>query len=80
MSWVNTTLQHVTSKIGDGLHGTPKYTETGDYFFVNGNNLIQGKVQIKSDTKRIDYEEYIKIKKDLHQNTLFVMSFKKKSF
>ncbi len=72
MSWEIKKLEDITTKIGDGLHGTPKYNENGDYFFINGNNFIQGKVQIKQDTKRIDYDEYLKIKKQLNQQTLFV--------
>ena len=57
------TLEDVTSRIGDGLHGTPNYDENGDYYFINGNNLSNGKIVIKSDTKRISREEYNKIKK-----------------
>ena len=72
MSWQIQKLEDVTTKIGDGLHGTPKYNENGDYFFINGNNFIQGKVQIKQDTKRIDYDEFLKIRKQLNQQTLFV--------
>lgn len=72
MSWEICKLEDVTTKIGDGLHGTPKYNDNGEYFFINGNNLIQGKIQIKQDTKRIDIEEYQKIKKELNQNTIFV--------
>ncbi len=72
MSWEIQKLEDVTTKIGDGLHGTPKYNENGDYFFINGNNFIQGRVQIKQDTKRIDYDEYLKIKKQLNQQTIFV--------
>lgn len=72
MSWEVRKLEDVTTKIGDGLHGTPKYNDNGDYYFINGNNFIQGKVQIKQETKRIDYDEYLKIKKELNQQTLFV--------
>jgi len=41
MSWELANLQEVTSKIGDGLHGTPKYDKNGEYYFINGNNLRQ---------------------------------------
>ena len=34
MSWELTNLQEVTSKIGDGLHGTPKYDENREYYFI----------------------------------------------
>lgn len=72
MSWKEVTLEQVTTKIGDGLHGTPKYDESGEFFFVNGNNLSQGKVVLKSDTKRISKSEYERIKKDLNDRTVFV--------
>ena len=66
------TLEDVTSRIGDGLHGTPNYDENGDYYFINGNNLSNGKIVIKSDTKRISREEYNKIKKDLSSRTILL--------
>jgi len=36
MEWKEVTLGEVSSKIGDGLHGTPKYDDEGSYFFING--------------------------------------------
>lgn len=72
MSWIKTSLFDVTERIGDGLHGTPKYNDKGDYFFINGNNFVNGKILIKEDTKKIDENEYLKIKKDLNERTVFV--------
>ena len=37
--WEEKMLIEITSHLGDGLHGTPKYTENGEYYFINGNNL-----------------------------------------
>lgn len=65
-------LINVTTTLGDGLHGTPKYSENGEYYFINGNNLSDGKILIKPDTKRVDKEEFEKYKKDLNQTTVFV--------
>ena len=65
-------LKDITDKIGDGIHGTPEYDETGDYYFVNGNNLIDGDIVFKNDTKRINKEQYLKNKRDLNRNTLLV--------
>lgn len=31
---------------GDGIHGTPKYDINGDYYFINGSNLGNGKIVI----------------------------------
>jgi type I restriction enzyme S subunit len=72
MSWELTNLQEVTSKIGDGLHGTPMYDENGEYYFINGNNLRQGRIEFKDDTKKINFQEYQKIKKELNNQTVFV--------
>ena len=46
--------------IGDGIHGTPQYDENGDYYFINGNNLSNGHIIIKSDTKRVSREVFSK--------------------
>lgn len=70
--WKEKTLEEITSILGDGLHGTPKYSENGEYYFINGNNLNDGKILIKDDTKKVDEEEYQKHKKDLNENTVFV--------
>lgn len=70
--WVETTLGEVCKKIGDGLHGTPKYSENGEYFFINGNNIVDGKIEIKKDTKRVDQEEFSKYKKDLSENAILL--------
>lgn len=36
-------LDDLCEKIGDGLHGTPIYSQTGNYYFINGNNLEMAK-------------------------------------
>ena len=71
-NWETTTLIDCTTKIGDGLHGTPAYSEHGEYYFVNGNNLIDGSIVIKEGTKRVEATEYQKHKKDLGENTLLL--------
>ena len=65
-------LEDITDKIGDGIHGTPEYDDNGDYYFVNGNNLVDGDIVLKKDTKRINEEQYLKNKRDLNKNTLLV--------
>lgn len=60
------------SQIGDGIHGTPIYTEQGEYYFINGNNLVDGKIVISSDTLMISKDEYNKIKKPLEENTILL--------
>lgn len=70
--WKQVTLEECTSLLGDGLHGTPKYTESGEYAFVNGNNLVNGKIVIKPETKRIDRTQYEKYRKELNNRTIMV--------
>lgn len=57
---------------GDGLHGTPTYSDDGTYFFINGNNLENNGIQITSDTLRISEDEYQKIKRPLTNNTILL--------
>lgn len=57
---------------GDGIHGTPSYNEKGTYYFINGNNLINGKIQITDSTLMISQDEYEKIKRPLSRNTLLL--------
>lgn len=47
-------LKDISREIGDGLHGTPEYSEvdTGCYF-INGNNLENGTIVIKENTKMV---------------------------
>ena len=70
--WIVTNLEECTDVLGDGLHGTPKYTENGEYAFVNGNNLVDGEILIKKETKRVDYSQYEKYKKPLTDRTILV--------
>ena len=68
--WVK--LQKLVTILGDGLHGTPTYDTRGEYFFVNGNNISDGKIDIKPETKRVLKSEYIKHKKPLNSQTVLV--------
>lgn len=72
MEYKKVKLKDVVTVLGDGIHGTPKYSENGEYYFINGNNLSNGKILIKPDTKKVDNEEYKKYKKDLNNRTLMV--------
>ena len=52
--WEVKKLKDISREIGDGLHGTPEYSEvdTGCYF-INGNNLENGTIVIKENTKMV---------------------------
>lgn len=70
--WEKVKTNNFTTKLGDGLHGTPKYSDVGEYFFVNGNNIKNKKIEISEKTRRVDEHEFEKYKKDLNENTIFV--------
>lgn len=70
--WKNVKLQEIVSKLGDGLHGTPEYDINGEYYFINGNNLIDGKIVIKENTQRVTEKEYLKYKKELNDRTILL--------
>lgn len=70
--WKEYKLLDVVSKLGDGLHGTPKYDANGEYYFINGNNLIDGKIVIKENTQRVSFDEYLKYKKELNDRTILL--------
>ena len=59
-------------QIGDGIHGTPDYIKNGEYYFINGNNLVDGQIVISSDTLMISEEEYDRIKRPLNENTILL--------
>ncbi len=71
-SWKWVRLGDITSILGDGIHGTPCFDDNGQYYFINGNNLVKGKIVIKSDTKKVSFEEFIKYKKHLDYNTILI--------
>lgn len=58
--WGIPKLLHVTKAIGDGLHSTPKYDIATGYYFINGNNLVDGKISIGSTAKEVSRDEYNK--------------------
>jgi type I restriction enzyme S subunit len=58
--------------LGDGLHGTPTYSEDGEYYFINGNNLHHGVITTSATTKKVSFEEFKKHKKELNKSTMLV--------
>ena len=72
-SWEEKSLKECSTHIGDGLHGTPMFTEGTTFFFVNGNNFAGRFIEIKADTKTVGEEEYTKYRIDLSKDdTVFV--------
>lgn len=71
-NWKWCRLIDCVSILGDGIHGTPIYSADGEYCFINGNNLSDGIIEIKPDTKRVSFNEYEKYKKELNVHTVLV--------
>ena len=71
-SWKWVRLKDIITVLGDGIHGTPQFDDTGKYFFINGNNLAKGEIAIKSDTKKVSRKEFEKYKKPLDKNTILI--------
>ena len=71
-TWKWVKLIDLVSILGDGIHGTPKYSASGDYYFINGNNLNDGKIELKDTTKRVDKQEWEKYKKNLDLHTILI--------
>ena len=70
--WVWCRLGEISSELGDGIHGTPEYKQNGSCYFINGNNLSNGKITIKEETKTVGEEQYRRYKKNLSSKTMFV--------
>ncbi|WP_196595498.1 restriction endonuclease subunit S [Pectinatus frisingensis] len=71
-AWEQRKLEDGTSKIGDGLHGTPIYSENGTVFFVNGNNFVNGKIVFNDETKHVTELEQSIDDKSLDANTILM--------
>ncbi|TGH04581.1 restriction endonuclease subunit S [Escherichia coli] len=70
--WIEVSLGEISEKIGDGIHGTPTYNNSGNYYFINGSNLIDNSIKITETTKCVDHDEYLKHRKKLSNNTVLV--------
>ena len=72
-SWIVTKLKYMTDAIGDGIHSTPVYDETGKIYFVNGNNIGKDYIEFKENTNTINDLEYSHYKKPLMtENTILI--------
>ena len=71
-TWNWARLSNITSIVGDGIHGTPEYDAIGTVYFINGNNLSNGSIEIKADTKKVSEREAEKHKRLLCSTTVLV--------
>ena len=70
--WNTSSLNDVCDGIGDGLHGTPEYDIDGEYPFINGNNLMDGSIEITPATKMVDEKTYKKHYIEMTDNAILL--------
>ena len=70
--WTWVRLKEIVFLLGDGIHGTPNYTSGTEYYFINGNNLDDGEIVIRPNTKTVSLYELEKHRKNLTRNTVLV--------
>ncbi|TRU47896.1 MAG: restriction endonuclease subunit S [Microcystis aeruginosa Ma_QC_Ch_20071001_S25] len=70
VEWEVKSLDELTTKIGDGIHTTPAYSENTGFFFINGNNLGDGSIHITSDTLCVNQGEFRKYYIELDDRTI----------
>lgn len=70
--WEQRKFSEGVSEIGDGLHGTPIYCEDGNVYFINGNNLVDGKIVISAETKKVNESQQSTADKSLDDITILM--------
>lgn len=71
--WNRCKLKNISIDIGDGLHGTPKFDDSGEVYFINGNNFSSEYVEPKFDTKKLCLEESLNYPKpELTEQTIMI--------
>ena len=70
--WDVRRLDQLTSEIGDGIHSTPEYVKSSDFYFINGNNLVDGAIQIGDTTMCVSEAEWRRLRKDLRGQSLLI--------
>ena len=71
-NWNYEKLSKLCFRIGDGLHGTPSYVEGSGIYFINGNNLKNGRIEITNNTKCVSEEELKNNFIELNKNSLLL--------
>ena len=71
-TWEQRKFSEGVSEIGDGLHGTPIYCEDGNVYFINGNNLVDGKIVISAETKKVNESQQSTADKSLDDTTILM--------
>jgi type I restriction enzyme S subunit len=70
--WGVISVEAITTKVGDGLHGTPVYSQGGSFFFINGNNLDAGRIVVTTGTQMVGSSEFVKHRKPLSDRSILM--------
>ncbi|MCC8076533.1 MAG: restriction endonuclease subunit S [Clostridiales bacterium] len=70
--WQVQKMTYISEKIGDGLHGTPQFSDEGVASFINGNNLGNAHITIKDSTSKVSEEEAAKYLVPLNRQSLLI--------
>ncbi len=70
--WEVKTLKSITSKVGDGLHATPNYEDFTNKYFINGNNLIKGKILTTEMTRTVNDREFDNLKINIKSGSILL--------
>lgn len=70
--WDAEILNNLCNGIGDGLHGTPEYDDAGKYAFINGNNLMNGAIEVTPSTKMVNAETFGKYYIEISENAILL--------
>ena len=68
--WDVKPLMDFATIISNGIHATPKYVRDSNFFFVNGNNLVNDEIAVTAATMCVSEAEYKSLKKPLTDQTL----------
>ena len=68
--WNVRRLCSLANEISDGIHTTPKYVTQSDFYFVNGNNLVNDEIVVAPTTMCVSEHEYKALRKPLTDQTL----------
>jgi type I restriction enzyme S subunit len=70
--WQVKPLVSLSTEIGDGIHSTPNYVKSSEFYFVNGNNLVNDRISITDNTMCVSESEYKTLRKNLTDRTLLL--------
>lgn len=70
--WDLEILENLSTAIGDGIHSTPEYVDSSEFYFINGNNLVDNAIRITENTKCVSGKEYRKYQLKLNDKTILL--------